>query len=45
VVARVAELALAYDDAAQEAVCGVLGREADAAEDLERAVRDLARGA
>ena len=41
----VAELALAHDDPAQEAVRGVLRREGDAAEDLQRSMGDLPRGA
>ena len=45
VVGAVAELLLAHDDAAQEPVRGVLLREGDAAEDLQRAVCDLARRA
>src|SRR5919197_4762050 len=45
VVGGVAELFLADDDPAQEAVCLVLRGERDAAEDLHRAVRDLARRA
>ena len=45
VVGGVAELLLAHDDAAQEPVRRVLLGEGDAAEDLQRAVGDLARGA
>ena len=45
VVGGVAELLLADDDPAQVAVRLVLLGERDAAEDLHRAVRDLARGA
>ena len=44
-VRGVPELLLAHDDAPQEAVRLMLLGEGDAAEDLQRAVRDLARGA
>ena len=45
VMRGVAELALAHDDAAKEPVRGVLRGEGDAAEDLQRSMGDLARGA
>ena len=45
VVRGVPELLLADDDPPQEAVRLMLLGEGDAAEDLQRAVRDLARGA
>src|SRR6266516_2265940 len=45
VVSRCAELLAPRDDAAQEAMGGMLGREGDAAEDLKRTVRDVERRA
>src|SRR3954453_14607181 len=45
VMCGVAELALAHDDPTQEAVSGVLLREGNAAEDLQRSMGDLARRA
>jgi hypothetical protein len=45
VVARVAELLAAGEDAAQKTVRRVLRRERDTAEHLQRVLRHLARGA